>query len=54
VNDPVPPLALTVAVPVLPPQVVLVVFTDPLIAAGCVMFTNVELEHPAPSVTVTV
>ena len=52
-NDPLPPLAIIDAVPSLAPQFALVVFTKPVIAAGCEMLTIIELEHPAPSITVT-
>ena len=54
VSVPDPPLAVAVAEPSLTPHVAVVVFTLPAIAPGCVMFTNVVLEQPAASVTVTV
>ena len=50
VKLPVPPVAVTAAVPVLAPQVVFVMVTLEVIAVGCVMETVCVPLQPAASV----
>ena len=54
VKAPVPPLALTVALPLAAPQVAEVAVARAVIAGGSVMVTFAALMQPLASVTVTV
>ena len=54
VNAPVPPLAITEAVPSVAPQAALVAATETLILGGSVIVMEDEIVQPAASVTVTV